>query len=122
MDLGEAVSGPGPLPDESTHLTRRSGGITRRTLARRLREANTSFSDQLADVRFALARQYLSLGRQSVSEIALRLGFQEPAAFQRAFRRWSGESPSGYRRALCSSPEPEHPALSQKDRIRPDRS
>jgi AraC-like DNA-binding protein len=35
----------------------------------------------------------------AVAEVGLLLGYQDPSAFQRAFRRWSGRSPRGYRRA-----------------------
>ncbi|MCB0890112.1 MAG: helix-turn-helix domain-containing protein [Nocardioidaceae bacterium] len=35
-------------------------------------------------------------GDESISEISTRLGFSEPSAFTRAFRRWTGSPPSAY--------------------------
>ena len=49
------------------------------------------------EIRRDLAIESLSLGEESVSELATRLGFSEPSAFHRAFRRWTGQAPGVYR-------------------------
>jgi AraC-like DNA-binding protein len=43
---------------------------------------------------------YLGDPQLAVFEVAYLLGFSEPSAFNRAFRRWTGETPRDYRRAL----------------------
>jgi len=72
-------------------------GLTRRTLNRRLGEHGTTFQAALATVRFEVARQLLRDTGMPVSQIALALGYAELAPFVRAFRRWSGQSPAGWR-------------------------
>jgi AraC-like DNA-binding protein len=73
--------------------------ISGRTLQRRLRDEGTSFREVLATTRRDLAEALLATGVGSVTEIAHRLGFSETAAFSRAFRRWTGQSPATWRRA-----------------------
>jgi AraC-like DNA-binding protein len=75
-------------------------GLHERTLQRRLRAEQTTFAQLIDSVRSELARMYLGDPRLAVFEIAYLLGFSEPSAFQRAFRRWTGQSPRDYRRAL----------------------
>ena len=66
-----------------------------RTLQRRLREQGTTFRDLLGDARVDLAKQLLTTERPGTHALALRLGFSEPAAFRRAFKRRTGMTP-GY--------------------------
>jgi AraC-like DNA-binding protein len=73
--------------------------MSRRTLVRRLELEGTCFKAILDDLRLSLARRYLAIDRVGVSEAAALLGFSDAPAFTRAFRRWSGQSPSDYRRA-----------------------
>jgi AraC-like DNA-binding protein len=72
-------------------------GISRATLARRLKAEETTFERVLDDLRRRLAVDYLMQRRMPVGETAALLGFSEPAAFSRAFRRWTGRTPRGYR-------------------------
>lgn len=67
-----------------------------RTLQRELSEAGTDFRTLLDEVRFEIARSALQLG-QSVTDLALNLGYSEISAFSRAFKRWSGVSPQQWR-------------------------
>ena len=69
-------------------------GVSRRTLARRLRAEGTTFERVLTELRRDLAVRCLSGGKTSVKQAAYRLGFSDPAAFSRAFKRWTGSSPS----------------------------
>ena len=39
----------------------------------------------------------LARGDESLNDLAQRLGFSEPSAFHRAFRRWTGSAPGAYR-------------------------
>lgn len=68
-----------------------------RTLRRRLQDEGVAFSDLLADVRRELAVRYLDEPGLSVDEIAFLLGFSTGSAFRRAFRRWTGATPSEHR-------------------------
>jgi AraC-like DNA-binding protein len=77
----------------------RSLGMSARTLQRELRQAGTTFAAVLAELRQGMARPLLRDGQLAVAEVAFLLGYQDPRAFQRAFRRWSGRSPRAFRRA-----------------------
>ena len=68
-------------------------GWSERTLQLRLRDEETSFAQLLDEVRAGLARMHLEDSRLAVFEVAFLLGFSEPSAFNRAFRRWTGKSP-----------------------------
>lgn len=68
-------------------------GVGRQTLLRRLKAEGATFARVLDDLRRATALHYLRAGTRSVSEIAYLVGFSEPAAFSRAFRRWTGNCP-----------------------------
>jgi AraC-like DNA-binding protein len=68
-------------------------GMSARTLQRHLRGEGARFADLLDQVRRELAMSYLDDRRLSVSEIAFLLGYTEPSAFFRAFRRWTGTTP-----------------------------
>lgn len=72
-------------------------GLSRPTLARRLRAEGTSFESVLDALRHRLALDYLDR-KESVSAAAHRLGFSDPAAFSRAFKRWTGSSPRAMRK------------------------
>lgn len=74
-------------------------GWSERTLQRRLRDEETSFAQLLDEVRAGLARMYLEDSRLAVFEVAFLLGFSEPSAFNRAFRRWTGKSPRAFRQS-----------------------
>jgi AraC-like DNA-binding protein len=71
--------------------------VSVRSLQRKLADKGTSFAQLLEDTRRELARQYVSNSRLSVGEITYLLGFSDPANFTRAFRRWTGQSPSAFR-------------------------
>jgi AraC-like DNA-binding protein len=70
-----------------------------RTLQRKLADENTSYKDILDETRRELANQYLRQGCLSVSEVTYLLGFSEPSNFARAFKRWTGRTPSEFRKA-----------------------
>jgi AraC-like DNA-binding protein len=72
-------------------------GITPRTLARHLDRHGLTFRQVLDERRHQEACTMLVSGAQPVEEIASRLGYNDPANFTRAFRRWSGCTPTQYR-------------------------
>jgi AraC-like DNA-binding protein len=69
--------------------------------ARRLRfeltQAGTSFSDELAKFRYALARKLLRSTEEPIENIVYLTGFSEPSTFYRAFKRWAGMTPVQFR-------------------------
>jgi AraC-like DNA-binding protein len=76
----------------------RAMALSERTLQRRLADEQTSFATLVDEVRAELARMYLADPKLAVFEVAFLLGFSEPSAFNRAFRRWTGQSPREFRR------------------------
>tara|TARA_R110000824_G_scaffold179491_3_gene359723 strand:- start:212 stop:1276 length:1065 start_codon:yes stop_codon:yes gene_type:complete len=72
-------------------------GLSRQTLYRRLKSEGIRFADLLDNLRHQLALHYLEGKKTSVNETAYLVGFSEPSAFSRAFKRWTGRSPSNLR-------------------------
>jgi AraC-like DNA-binding protein len=110
----EAIARLPPTDDIALHVRRElaprvGGGDTRiqtvaralatsaRSLQRRLAAAGVSYRKLLDVTRKAAAERYLSDSRLSIGEVAYLLGYSEPAAFNRAFRRWCNERPQAYR-------------------------
>jgi len=83
--------------EPAAHAVARELGMSQRSLQRRLGELHLTYQGVLDETRHELARRYLDDAAKSVTEITFLLGFSEQSAFTRAFRRWSGMSPSGYR-------------------------
>jgi AraC-like DNA-binding protein len=73
------------------------------TLRHRLRWEGHSYRSIRDELLRGLAQQELSRGRRSVADIACDLGFAEPSAFHRAFRKWFGATPAAYRREIARS-------------------
>ena len=84
------------LPTLETAATRL--GVSARTLRRRLQEEGTTFQDTLDETRCELAKRHLGEDKLPLGEVAFLLGFSEPSAFHRAFKRWTGQTPLSYRR------------------------
>jgi AraC-like DNA-binding protein len=73
-------------------------GLSRRTLQRRLGEERTSFRAVHDKACLDHALERLRDRSTSVSTVADELGFADVAAFGKAFRRWTGATPSEWRR------------------------
>ncbi|GGO76823.1 transcriptional regulator [Marinobacterium nitratireducens] len=73
--------------------------MSARTLRRHLDKEGTTYQALKDQSRFDAAQEYLSYPNVSVQEVAALLGFTEPSAFVRAFRKWSGVTPAAYRDA-----------------------
>ncbi len=76
-------------------------GVSRQTLFRRLKAEGATFEQVVDALRCRMARHYLTGGKVSVNETAYLVGFSEPAAFSRAFKRWTGMSPRDLRVAAA---------------------
>ncbi len=68
-------------------------GLSRQTLYRRLKAEGVSYKNLLDELRHKMALHYLSGKKVSVIEVAYLVGFSDPSAFSRAFKRWTGRSP-----------------------------
>ena len=74
--------------------------MNRQTLYRRLKAEDQNFKDLLDHIRQAKAMELIQDRNMSLGEIAYYLGFSEISAFSRAFKRWTGETPTHYRQVL----------------------
>ena len=72
--------------------------MSRRTFHRKLQQEETIFRSILHEVRQELAEKYIKDSSLNLNEISFLLGFSEMSSFSRAFKRWTGSSPSAYRK------------------------
>lgn len=89
------------LDDESLSIEKvaREMAVSVRTLQKRLEAEGILFSDLLRDIRQRLAKKYLR-ENYSVEEITYMLGFSEPSAFRKSFKKWLGVTPREYRESV----------------------
>jgi AraC-like DNA-binding protein len=71
--------------------------VSERSLRRRLQSEGRTYAELVDEAMAELARQMLHDPANTLQAIADRLGFSEPSAFHRAFKRWTGLTPSRYR-------------------------
>ena len=77
-------------------------GLSSRQIQQRLAECQTNYQTVLDQTRLYLAKMKLREPKLQVSEVAYMVGFTDSANFSRAFKRWTGESPIGYRNRVQS--------------------
>jgi AraC-like DNA-binding protein len=94
----ELANRPGQVPgmDEMA----RSLHIGTRTLRRRLKDENTSYQQVVAEFRVAMAKRYLSETSLPANEVAVLVGYADPANLYRTFHRATGQTPMQYRARL----------------------
>lgn len=92
--LERLASGDSPEEDVARVLH-----MSRRTLQRKLAEADLTYQQLVDDTRRDLALRYVEDPAKSITEITFLLGFSGQSAFTRAFRRWTGKSPTDFRAA-----------------------
>jgi AraC-like DNA-binding protein len=73
-------------------------GLHERTLHRRLRIAGTSFRQELDLARQSVSEQLLGSTSLPVCDVANAMGYADSSGFIRAFQRWTGTSPTSWRR------------------------
>ena len=72
-------------------------GMSGRTLQRRLEALGVAYSDLVDEMRCAVSTSYLADRELALCEVAYLLGFSEQSSFTRAFKRWTGQTPTEYR-------------------------
>ncbi|HLK38217.1 MAG TPA: AraC family transcriptional regulator [Polyangiaceae bacterium] len=82
-------------------------GLSTRTLHRRLAVEGSGLAAVLDALRRERAEMLLADPRQNVAEVATALGYRDVSTFGRAFRRWTGRSPSAFRSDRAARPTPE---------------
>jgi AraC-like DNA-binding protein len=75
-------------------------GVSQRALRRRLSAEGLSVSQLLEEARCTIACEELRRPGGSIKDVADRLGYSEPSAFHRAFKRWTGQTPAAYVRGV----------------------
>ncbi len=78
-------------------------GMSPRTLQRRLQQSGSSYAEVLQEARFDLARSLLDDPDAKIIDVAMTAGYQSPQHFTRAFRRFTGLTPTRYRRAMVEN-------------------
>ncbi|ASK33057.1 AraC family transcriptional regulator [Alloalcanivorax mobilis] len=84
-----------PLPDLAEMAERLA--VSPRTLKRHLQQAGLTYRQLQDEARYHQAKKLLTDRALRVSEVAYALGYNDVANFSRAFKRWSGKTPKGYR-------------------------
>lgn len=91
--LEQGLRGNWPTADEVAKRL----AMSPQTVRRKLGEEDTSITQIKEDILRDAAIAGLVRGEETVEELSERLGFSEPSAFRRAFRRWTGSPPGSYR-------------------------
>lgn len=88
------------LPSGNATVERTASDLfmSKRKLQRLLQEEGTSFLHLINETRKNIAMQYVKDKEMDLTEIAFLLGFAEQSTFSRSFKRWTGKSPSIYRK------------------------
>lgn len=89
-----------PSGEISLDKTAKMLHMSRRSLGRKLAEEGELFKNLLAAVRRELAEKYIRDRSLTLTDICFLLGFSESSSFSRAYRSWSGQSPSAHRGEL----------------------
>jgi AraC-like DNA-binding protein len=88
-----------PARDVSLTVVARQLGLHPRKLSRRVASEGTTFHNLVNDVRRTYALHLMSRPEHSIAEVAALTGFRSKSPFHRAFQRWTGQTPSHFRRA-----------------------
>lgn len=105
-DLRRAIEGLLDHRGSIATALAREFNTSRRSLQRRLQNLGTTLSELLREARRDRAMDLLAHDTISIAAISARVGFCDPAPFARAFRKWTGSTPSAWRAAKRNSTLP----------------
>jgi AraC-like DNA-binding protein len=93
------------LPTGNTDIesVARALATTPRTLQRRLAAQHLSYNGVLESTRRIVAEGHLADRSLSIAEVSYLAGYSEPAAFHRAFKRWTKQTPQTFRRSASGT-------------------
>jgi len=94
----QLASRPGQVPNMDEMA--KSLHIGTRTMRRRLKDENTSYQQVVSEFRVAMAKRYLSETSLPANEVAMLVGYSDPANLYRTFHRETGQTPLQYRARL----------------------
>ena len=83
--------------------------ISAPTLRRRLKREGTTFQQLKDQARCEAAKLHLDRAELPINEIAAQLGFTDPSAFHRSFKKWTGATPGQYLARRHQNPAPRYP-------------
>jgi len=83
-----------PTENETSRIL----GYSARNLRRRLAAEDTNYRHLLDSIRLESAKKHLTTTHLNIEEIAFEIGYRNVGNFSRAFKRWTGKSPSAFRR------------------------
>ncbi len=91
-ELGKSLPGRPDMADMARRF-----GMSDRSLRRRLAEERTSYPELVERALASTAERLIGDTNLPIKSVAYEMGFSSPAAFHRAFRRWTAHSPLEYR-------------------------
>ena len=89
----------GELP--SAQIAARHFNMSLSTFKKRLHNEDSCYQHICDEVRYQYCREIMQRDSFAIKEIAFKLGFTNASAFNRAFKRWTGESPSRFKKRSC---------------------
>ena len=95
--IGERLRGA----DYSVEAVARDLGTSARSLQRHLQELGYSYQSLADEVRAETAKLYLAQKDIAIAEVSYLLGFSDPSTFNRAFKRWTGQTPAKVRAGMA---------------------
>lgn len=99
-DVESLIKDALPAGIPSIHHIADLTAMSNRTLTRRLSETGVTYRDLIKKTQESIAKDMLRNTAQSVGEIAFLTGFSEQSAFNRAFKKWTNQTPSEFRKSI----------------------
>ena len=87
----------------SIHQVANQFNMSLSSLKKKLQQEGYNYTGICDEVRKSEAIKLVTSSQMSLKEIGVRLGFANPSAFNRAFKRWTDMTPAEYRKSLCES-------------------